>query len=116
MERLTLQFVFKGQMAAEGLWESESEPGHRYVKLLPGAAGAVLWQIWPAVQVLALGPTPPHLWTPSPSGECQTLSLQEGLGVVRVDPASPDSCCLLCRATQASPGASLGIHPVYEGR
>lgn len=56
MERLTPQFVFKGQMAAEGLWKPEPEPKHRYLKLLPGAAGApgfnvvqgaALWQVWP---------------------------------------------------------------------
>lgn len=43
-------------MAAEGLWKPEPEPKHRYLKLLPGAAGApgfnvvqgaALWQVWP---------------------------------------------------------------------
>lgn len=126
VERLTCKFVFKGQMAAERLWKPEPESKHfmKAWKAPPEASGGlsavqgtVFGKVWPtasAVQVLALGSIPPHLWWLSSSGECHPLSLQEGLGVVRVDQVPTLSASsVLCNL-----GKSWGLseHPVYEGR
>lgn len=128
MERLTLQFVFKGQMVAEGLWESESEPGHRYVKLLPGAAGAPGYNISRVQCCGRSGQLP--LCCPSSGPGTHSSPPLDTKPLRRVPnsfPSRKPGCGrggssqsrlllpTLCCATRASPGASLGILSMKEG-